>query len=95
MFLALIIYSVIVFQCDFKQETPQPATIDQRNRNINKSKEDSLKTVRANILLNQKDSTIVSTPPSTYSYFSRFLSINCGNRFFRSDSSVLFTLFMA
>jgi len=56
MFLALIIYSVIVFQCDFKQETPQPATIDQRN--INKSKEDSLKTVRANILLNQKDSTI-------------------------------------
>lgn len=56
MFLALIIYSVIVFQCDFKQETPQPATIDQRN--INKSKEDSLKTVRANILLNQIDSTI-------------------------------------
>ena len=56
MFLALIIYSVIVFQCDFKQETPQPATIDQRN--INKSKEDSLKVVRANILLNQKDSTI-------------------------------------
>ena len=56
MFLALIIYSVIVFQCDFKQEQPQPATIDQRN--INKSKQDSLKTVRANILLNQKDSTI-------------------------------------
>lgn len=56
MFLALIIYSVIVFQCDFKQETPQPATIDQRN--INKSKVDSLKTVRVNILLNQKDSTI-------------------------------------
>jgi hypothetical protein len=47
---------VIVFQCDFKQETPQSATIDQRN--INKSKEDSLNTVRANILLNQKDSTI-------------------------------------
>ena len=56
LFLALIIYSVIVFQCDFKQETPQPAAIDQRN--INKSKQDSLKTVRANILLNQKDSTI-------------------------------------
>jgi hypothetical protein len=56
MFLALIMYSVIVFQCDFKQEQPQPAIIDQRN--INKSKEDSLNTVRANILLNQKDSTI-------------------------------------
>jgi hypothetical protein len=56
MFLALIIYSVIVFQCDFKQEQPQPATIDQRN--INKSKQDSLNTIRANILLNQKDSTI-------------------------------------
>lgn len=55
-FIAVIIYSVIVFQCDFKQETQQPATIDQRN--INKSKEDSLNTVRANILLNQKDSTI-------------------------------------
>ena len=56
LFLALIIYSVIVFQCDFKPETPQPATIDQRN--INKSIEDSLNTVRANVLLNQKDSTI-------------------------------------
>ena len=56
LFLALIIYSVIVFQCDFKPETPQPATIDQRN--INKSKEDSLNSVRANILLNQKDSII-------------------------------------
>ncbi len=56
LFLALIIYSVIVFLCDFKQEQPQPATIDQRN--INKSKQDSLNTVRANILLNQKDSTI-------------------------------------
>ncbi|MEI6052922.1 MAG: hypothetical protein WCQ44_09495, partial [Opitutaceae bacterium] len=56
LFLALIIYSVIVFQSDFKQETPQPTTIDQRN--INKSKEDSLNTVRANILLNQKDSVI-------------------------------------
>ena len=56
LFLALIIYSVIVFQCDFKQETPQPATIYQRN--INKSKQDSLNTFRANILLNQKDSTI-------------------------------------
>jgi phage-related minor tail protein len=47
---------VIVFQSDFKQETPQPATIDQRN--INESKQDSINTVRANILLNQKDSTI-------------------------------------
>lgn len=47
---------MIVFQSDFKQETPQSATIDQRN--INKSKEDSLNTVRANILLNQKDSAI-------------------------------------
>lgn len=56
LFLALIIYSVIVFQCDFKQETPQLATIDQRN--INKSKEDSLNTARANILLYQKDSII-------------------------------------
>lgn len=56
LFLALIIYSVIVFQSDFKQETPQPAPIDQRN--INKSKEDSLNTVRANILLNRKDSVI-------------------------------------
>jgi hypothetical protein len=55
MFLVLIIYSVIVLQCDFKQETPQPA-IDQRN--INKSKQDSLISVRANILLNQKDSII-------------------------------------
>ena len=56
LFLALIIYSVIVFHCDFKPETPQPATIDQRN--INKSKEDSLNTARANILLCQKDSII-------------------------------------
>jgi len=56
-FIALIIYSVIVFQqSDSKQETPQPATIDQRN--INMSKEDSLNTIRANILLNLKDSTI-------------------------------------
>ena len=56
MFLALIIYSVIVFQSDFKQETLKPVTIDQRN--INKSKEDSLNSVRVNILLNQKDSII-------------------------------------
>jgi hypothetical protein len=56
LFLALIIYSLIVFQFDFKQEQPQQGTIDQRN--INESKEDSLNTVRANILLNQKDSTI-------------------------------------
>jgi len=56
MFLALIIYSVIVFQSDFKKETPQPATIDQRN--INLSKKDSLNSARANILLNRKDSVI-------------------------------------
>ena len=56
LFLALIIYSVIVFHCDFKPETLQLATIDQRN--INKSKEDSLNTARANILLCQKDSII-------------------------------------
>jgi hypothetical protein len=55
--LALIIYSVFLFKkCDSKLETPQPATIDQRDRND--SKEDSLNTARANILLNQKDSTI-------------------------------------
>lgn len=56
-FLALIIYSVFLFQkCDSKQETPQPAAIDQRNKND--SKEDSLNTARANILLYQKDSII-------------------------------------
>jgi len=56
-FIALIIYSVFVFQkCDSKPETPQQATIDQRD--INESKEDSLNTARASILLNQKDSTI-------------------------------------
>lgn len=55
--LAILICGFSMFQkCDSKPETPQPATIDQRN--INKSKEDSLNTVRANILLNQKDSTI-------------------------------------
>ena len=47
---------MIVFQIDYKPETAQPATIDQRN--INKSKEDSLISVRADILLNQKDSII-------------------------------------
>ncbi len=36
----------------------------------------------------------VSTPSSTY-FYNIFLSINCGNRFFRIDSSVLFILFMA
>ena len=56
-FLALIIYSVFLFQkCDSKQETPQPATIDQRDRN--ESKEDSLNTARATVLLCQKDSII-------------------------------------
>jgi len=59
---ALVILAVLIcifsmFQkCDSKQETPQLATIDQRN--INKSKEDSLNTARANILLYQKDSII-------------------------------------
>ena len=56
-FLALVIYSVFLFQkCDSKQEAPQQTIIDQRN--INKSKEDSLNTARANVLLWQKDSTI-------------------------------------
>jgi hypothetical protein len=56
-FLALIIYSVFLFQkCDSKQETPLQTAIDQRN--INESKEDSLNTARANILLYQKDSII-------------------------------------
>lgn len=56
-FIALIIYSVFVFQkCDYKQETLQPATIDQRN--INESKEDSLNTARATVFLCQKDSII-------------------------------------
>ena len=55
--LAVLICGFSMFQkCDFKQETPQLATIDQRN--INKSKEDSLNTARANILLYQKDSII-------------------------------------
>ena len=55
--LAILICGFSMFQkCDSKPETPQPAMIDQRN--INKSKEDSLNSVRANILLNQKDSTI-------------------------------------
>ncbi|MDD4992110.1 MAG: hypothetical protein PHR83_07765 [Paludibacter sp.] len=61
-FLTLIIYSVFVFQkCDYKQETPQPATIDQRDRN--ESKEDSLNTARATVLLCQKDSTIQTLKP--------------------------------
>jgi len=55
--LAVLICGFSMFQkCDSRQETPQKATIDQRN--INKSKKDSLNTVRANILLCQKDSTI-------------------------------------
>jgi hypothetical protein len=56
MFLVVIISSVIVFQSNFIQEIPQQATIDQRN--TNKSKEDSLNTAKANILLCQKDSII-------------------------------------
>ena len=61
---ALVIFAVLIcvfsiFQkCDFKQETPQPTIIDQRD--INKSKKDSLNTARANVLLCQKDSTIQS-----------------------------------
>jgi len=55
--LAVLICGFSLFQkCDSKQETPQPATIDQRDRN--ESKEDSLNTARANILLCQKDSII-------------------------------------
>jgi len=55
--LAVLICGFSMFQkCDTKQETPQPATIEQRD--INKSKEDSLNTARANILLYQKDSII-------------------------------------
>ena len=55
--LTILICGFSVFQkCDSKPETPQQKIIDQSN--INKSKEDSLKTVRANILLNRKDSII-------------------------------------
>ena len=55
--LAVLICGFSLFQkCDSKQETPQPATIDQRDRN--ESKEDSLNTARANVLLYQKDSII-------------------------------------
>jgi len=55
--LAVLICGFSIFQkCDSKQETPQQATIDQRDRN--ESKEDSLNTAKANILLCQKDSTI-------------------------------------
>jgi len=55
--LAVLICGFSIFQkCDSKQETPQQATIDQRDRN--ESKEDSLNTVRADILLCQKDSII-------------------------------------
>jgi len=56
-FLALIIYSVFLFQkCDSRQAPLQPATIDQRDRN--ESKEDSLNSARATVLLCQKDSII-------------------------------------
>lgn len=58
--LVILAVSICVFsifqKCDSKQETPRLGTIDQRN--INKSKEDSLNTARANILLYQKDSII-------------------------------------
>ena len=55
--LAVLICGFSMFQkCDSKQETPQQATIDKQN--INESKEDSLNTARANILLCQKDSII-------------------------------------
>ena len=55
--LAILICGFSLFQkCDSKPETPQQKTIDQSN--INKSKEDGLKTARANILLNGKDSII-------------------------------------
>ena len=55
--LAILICGFSMFQkCDSKPETPQQKTIDQSN--INKSREDSLKTARANILLNRKDSII-------------------------------------
>ena len=55
--LAVLICGFSIFRkCDFNQEAPQRAIIDQRD--INKSKEDSLNTVRADILLCQKDSII-------------------------------------
>ena len=55
--LVVLICGFSVFQkCDSMQETAQQVTIDQRD--INKSKEDSLNTARANILLCLKDSTI-------------------------------------
>lgn len=55
--LAVLICGFSMFQkCDYKQETPQPATFDQLDKN--ESKEDSLNTVRANILLKEKDSII-------------------------------------
>lgn len=56
-FLALIIFSVFIFHHnDSKDATPHQAIIDQQD--TNKSKEDSLNTSRANILLHHKDSTI-------------------------------------
>ena len=55
--LAALICGFSMFQkCDSKQELPQQATIDQRNRN--ESKEDSLNTAIATVLLYQKDSLI-------------------------------------
>lgn len=55
--LAVLICGFSIFQkCDSKQETPQQATIDQRNTNM--SKEDSINTAKATVLLFQKDSII-------------------------------------
>lgn len=54
---AVLICGFTVFQQrDSKQEKTQTTTIDQRDRNI--SNEDSLNTVRAYILLKEKDSII-------------------------------------
>lgn len=56
-FFALIIYSVFLFQkCDFKQESRQLDAIDQLDKK--ESKEDSLNTARATVLLCQKDRVI-------------------------------------
>ena len=55
--LTILIYGFSIFQkCDYKQELPQLSTIDQSDRN--KSKEDSLNTVRVNLQLKEKDSII-------------------------------------
>jgi hypothetical protein len=52
-----MICGFFIFQkYDYKLELPQQVIIDQRD--INKSKEDSLSSAKANILLCQKDSII-------------------------------------